>query len=320
MLACFIYIRTRGCGCTWHPAFPAPFSIGRTRNSCKNSGAWRREIAETRLPMTGWLFEDCINALDVVPASAPGPITTDVRVARYWSGNPITTNFCGFGSLLSQGRRILGCLKCESRVLCAARSASVGAHNRVRFVFGQSRVEEVIHGPSLLLHEVGDEQAVARIAAVPHAHRDIDGPLAEGVAEVLERLAVFNPDVIGKAFPHPCWDVTMVEAVLDFDHMRQLVPAIIGERPGPRRDIAVVDQAAGVEIGAAQEHRAEAPIGEAVGVLVGQEEQAMSPLVVGDVDAILPPLSRQWRPGQQRLAVMKQPVAAGVRNRAIGSD
>jgi hypothetical protein len=47
MLACFTYIRTRGCGCTWHPAFPAPFSIGRTRNSCKTRArgaarSWRR--------------------------------------------------------------------------------------------------------------------------------------------------------------------------------------------------------------------------------------------------------------------------------------
>jgi hypothetical protein len=35
-----------------------------------------------------WLFENCISTFAVVPASAPGPITTNVFVVRYWSGNP----------------------------------------------------------------------------------------------------------------------------------------------------------------------------------------------------------------------------------------
>src|ERR1700722_14327121 len=71
----------------------------RRENFLQNSGAWRRENDFCCL-------KSCINTLAVVPASAPRPTTTDVRVGRHWGGNPITMNSSGYGSLRSQGRRI----------------------------------------------------------------------------------------------------------------------------------------------------------------------------------------------------------------------
>jgi hypothetical protein len=43
-LVCFVFFRTRGCGCNGHPAFPAP-SVFEAIGSC-NSGASRRGNAE----------------------------------------------------------------------------------------------------------------------------------------------------------------------------------------------------------------------------------------------------------------------------------
>jgi hypothetical protein len=47
-LVCFVFFGTRGCGCSWHPAFPAP-SYSRGTLSGKTSGDQRRGIAESHL-------------------------------------------------------------------------------------------------------------------------------------------------------------------------------------------------------------------------------------------------------------------------------
>src|SRR6266849_10285677 len=49
-LVCFVLFRTRGCGCSGHPAFPAP-SIFLGEWLCKNSGASRRGIAGAYLKL-----------------------------------------------------------------------------------------------------------------------------------------------------------------------------------------------------------------------------------------------------------------------------
>jgi hypothetical protein len=43
----FFFYCTRSCGCIEHPAFPAPSLFRRRENFLQNSGAWRREIAES---------------------------------------------------------------------------------------------------------------------------------------------------------------------------------------------------------------------------------------------------------------------------------
>src|SRR6266496_4799796 len=48
MLVCFVLFRTRGCGCSEHPAFPAP-SVSLGERFLQDSDASRREIAKSYL-------------------------------------------------------------------------------------------------------------------------------------------------------------------------------------------------------------------------------------------------------------------------------
>jgi hypothetical protein len=93
-LVCFVLFCMRGCGCTWHPAFPAPFSIGRTRNSWHTSGAWRREIAETR---------PVVVAREGGRSSTPRPLGSIAGVSGIL-GRPIKSG---------DDRGVDGCLKCH---------------------------------------------------------------------------------------------------------------------------------------------------------------------------------------------------------------
>jgi hypothetical protein len=52
-------------------------------------------------------------------------------------------------------------------------------------------------------------------------------------------------------------------------------------------------------------------IGEAPRFGVRPKEQAVSPVLIGNVNAILAPISFEWRPIQQSLAVMEKPFSAG---------
>ena len=71
----------------------------RRENFQQNSGARRRENDFCCL-------KNCINALAVVPASAPGPTTTNAVLSYAGAATTIITNSSGYGSLRSQGRRI----------------------------------------------------------------------------------------------------------------------------------------------------------------------------------------------------------------------
>jgi hypothetical protein len=81
-----------------------------------------------------------------------------------------------------------------------------------------------------------------------------------------------------------------------------------------------MDDATGLKIGTAQESGAHKPVGEAPGLGVPTKEQALSPVLVGDVDVISVALRLEWRPFQQSLAVTQKSFSTGRRNRSIRVD
>src|SRR5580698_3522034 len=61
-LACFIYIRTRGCGCTWHPAFPAPSFLLKAREILGKTRA-RGVVRSWRCVYSSPLLQRALRAL-----------------------------------------------------------------------------------------------------------------------------------------------------------------------------------------------------------------------------------------------------------------
>src|ERR1700722_12778646 len=94
----FFFYCTRGCGCIEHPAFPAPSFIWVREKFLQTSGAWRRENDFCCLKIR-------INTFAVVPAAAPGPITTGARLNDARTTIPPTITVGGYGSRRSPGRR-----------------------------------------------------------------------------------------------------------------------------------------------------------------------------------------------------------------------
>src|SRR5258708_37341097 len=82
-------------------------------------------------------------------------------------------------------------------------SLLVRAHDLDRLVGGQSRVQELLDGPSLLLDEVCDQEAISRIGTVCLHHGDVDRTVSKCVSQLLQRLPVLDPHIVGKAFPNP---------------------------------------------------------------------------------------------------------------------
>jgi hypothetical protein len=82
-------------------------------------------------------------------------------------------------------------------------SLLVRAHDLDRLVVGQSRVQELLDGPSLLLDEVCDQQAISRIGTLCLHHEYVDWTVSKCVSQLLERLPVLDPHIVGEAFPDP---------------------------------------------------------------------------------------------------------------------
>jgi hypothetical protein len=68
-LVCLLHIRTRGCGCIGHPAFPTPSILREAKQFLQNSGASRREIVESHLKLSGCLKIESV----AMNARAPHP-------------------------------------------------------------------------------------------------------------------------------------------------------------------------------------------------------------------------------------------------------
>src|SRR5262249_29616592 len=148
----------------------------------------------------------------------------------------------------------------------------------------QRRPQQLIDGPTLFLDEVRHQQPVARIGSIPDPHLVIHDPIAERVAQLLERLPVLDPDIVGKPLPDPLWHVQTAEAeMLPGDDVGDLVRAEPPERARRRADIAPMNDAAALEVGAAQEGMTAEPVipGKAPTVRVRNEEQALAPAVIG---------------------------------------
>src|SRR2546421_8541611 len=95
MLVCAIFAQfgTRDRGCSAHPAFPAPSIFEGGKEFCITRAKSRREIADARSP-------------HVVPAKAGTHTPRRMLFGNGVDGFARTTQPCGYGSLLSQGRRI----------------------------------------------------------------------------------------------------------------------------------------------------------------------------------------------------------------------
>src|SRR5262249_25677546 len=133
-------------------------------------------------------------------------------------------------------------------------SSLIRAHDLNCLVERQSCLQKRAGGPALFLDEISDEQPVARIAAVTHPHRHIDGAVAERVAQLLERFPVLDSHVIGPAFPYPLGhEEPSKTEVLAGNDVRELVGTQISERARWRADISPVHNAAAIEIGSRQE-------------------------------------------------------------------
>src|SRR6266478_6005461 len=83
-LVCFVLFRTRGCGCSGHPAFPAPSVYRGANGVCNNSGDQRRGNAESYLHLGCLKTESGADPRhNGSPPRKRGPITTIVC----WSKN-----------------------------------------------------------------------------------------------------------------------------------------------------------------------------------------------------------------------------------------
>src|SRR5215475_4742566 len=199
----------------------------------------------------------------------------------------------------------------------------VRAHELGRFVFRQSRLQELIDRPTLPLDEVRYQQPVARVEAIFDPHRDIDRPVAKRIAQLFERLAVLYGDIVGQSLPYPLRNVQAGETdMFPGNHMSEFVRAQSGQCARRSAYIPQMDDPAVVKVSAAQKGmtaKTRIP-GEAPGVGGEDEEQAVSPAVVGHIEPVLTPLGFERRPVQQSFAVTKKPLSATGRNGTVRGD
>ena len=91
-LACFTYIRTRGCGCHRASGIPcALFSFEGARNSWQNLGAWRGEIAEScRIVIAGESGRPSIPGTVAMEAIGRGVLDTPHArgMTTFWVATP----------------------------------------------------------------------------------------------------------------------------------------------------------------------------------------------------------------------------------------
>src|SRR5215470_9476410 len=103
-------------------------------------------------------------------------------------------------------------------------SLLVCAHDLGRLIFRQSRLQELLERPTLLLDEVSHQKPIARVAAIFHPHRDIDRIVSKRVVQLIERLPLLYADIVRQSLPYPLRHVEAVETdMFRRDDMSELV-------------------------------------------------------------------------------------------------
>ncbi len=224
-------------------------------------------------------------------------------------------------SVWAATRRVVTCQK-QTWNTGLSRLPFVRFHNLGRGSGRQSCCKKLVDSPTLLLDEICDQQAIARITAVLDSCRRIVRPVTQRVTQLLERLPVRYADIIGQSFPRPLrHQIASYAKVLISNDMGKFVGTQISKRAWRRPDISPVDDSTSVEIGAGQEGVASERIGvlNAPGVGMREEEQSLSPVRVCNVDPVFAPLRFKRGSLKQFLAVMEKMRAAHGWYWAVGS-